>query len=67
MSKIPAKEKILIRKRIRWAKRKADWIDPLISEDDPILRKKDIKEYSLTIYNFNFMFQMRFHMQVVSV
>lgn len=38
--RMPSNKKDRIRKQIKWAKAKADWVDPIIAADDPLLGKK---------------------------
>lgn len=39
-TKMPENKKSRLIKKIKWAKGKADWLDPFIATDDPILGKK---------------------------
>ncbi|NJD02045.1 MAG: hypothetical protein FIA99_05495 [Ruminiclostridium sp.] len=42
--KMPINRKSEIRKLIKWAKDKADWLNPVIAKEDPILGKRHIKK-----------------------
>ena len=43
ITRMPLSEKNRIRKQLKWAKGKADWLDPIIAADDPLMGKKHYK------------------------